>query len=398
MNILLADFHKYIGYSGGIEHVLSRMAAALTARGHHVSCAFWDEKEGEPFFPLPSSVSVYNLCHMPGMPAVHPGAGLKLMREIVRPFSKAEARNINYRMLCQGRKQVERLLDLTKPDVIISSREPTGRLLLDGIGTDIPVISMLHNDPDEIFAHSPAEEKKALQKSAYIQALLPSFVEKAKKYLDYDRFIAIPNVVEPSSVLANPGADKERHVITNVGRVTGRTKRQHLLIEAFALLASDFPDWDVHIWGALYDKAYVMKLKQLIRGKGLENRVFLKGTTDAMGDVWKNTDIFAFPSHHEGFPLALTEAMAAGIPAVGYASCPAVNELIVDGKSGYLASDGVEDFSRVLRKLMEDGKLRDRMGNEARREMEAYSPDVVWNAWDELIQKAAENKTSDTRM
>ena len=51
---------------------------------------------------------------------------------------------------------------------------------------------------------------------------------------------------------------KEEYVITSVGRLTGRTKRQHLLIEAFALLAEDFPQWKVNFWGADYDRAYVI--------------------------------------------------------------------------------------------------------------------------------------------
>lgn len=65
--------------------------------------------------------------------------------------------------------------------------------------------------------------------------------------------------------------------------------------------------------------------------------------------MWKETDIFAFPSHHEGFPLALTEAMGVGIPAVGYRSCPAVNELIHDGEDGYLTDDGAAPFAEALR-------------------------------------------------
>lgn len=78
--------------------------------------------------------------------------------------------------------------------------------------------------------------------------------------------------------------------------------------------------------------------------------------------MWKETDIFAFPSHHEGFPLALTEAMGVGIPAVGYRSCPAVNELIHDGEDGYLTDDGAAPFAEALRKLMEDADRRTAFG------------------------------------
>ena len=87
--------------------------------------------------------------------------------------------------------------------------------------------------------------------------LLPSFIPKAEKYLSYKHFTAIPNAVPEAGVQAHPGEKKKEYVITSVGRLTGRTKRQHLLIEAFALLAEDFPQWKVNFWGADYDRAYV---------------------------------------------------------------------------------------------------------------------------------------------
>lgn len=387
MNLLLADLHKFVNYSGGIEHVLSRMAFAMEEKGYHLSVVMADEKEGAPFYPFPKDCHFYNLFHMAGMKPVHMGSLDKGLREITRLFSKSGARERNYKMLSAAAPQLERVLALEKPDVIISFREPTGRLLLEGLSTTVPVISMLHNDPDEIFAHAPAKETKALEKSARIQALMPSFIQKAEKYLHYDHFVYIPNAVSIPAVSARPGAIRKIHTITNVGRVTGRTKRQHLLVEAFTLLAKDFPDWQVCLWGDTYDKTYVATLKGMIKKAGLESRVLLKGTTKDMASVWKETDIFAFPSHHEGFPLALTEAMGVGIPAVGYRSCPAVNELIHDGEDGYLTEDGAAPLAEALRKLMEDADKRTAFGKRAKENMKPFAPEVVWDEWDRLIRE-----------
>lgn len=387
MNLLLADLHKFVGYSGGIEHVLSRMAVAMKEKGYHVSVVMADEKEGASFYPFPEDCHFYNLFHMAGMKPIRMSSLGKGLREITRLFSKAGARERNYRMLSAAAPQLERVLALEKPDVIISFREPTGRLLLEGLDTKVPVISMLHNDPDEIFAHAPSGEMRALEKSARIQALMPSFIEKAEKYLRYDRFVYIPNAVSIPAISAQPGIARKVHTITNVGRITGRTKRQHLLVEAFGLLAKDFPDWQVNLWGDTYDKTYVTTLKGIIKKQGLEGRVHLRGTTKDMASVWKETDIFAFPSHHEGFPLALTEAMGVGIPAVGYRSCPAVNELIHDGEDGYLTDDGAAPFAEALRKLMEDADRRAAFGKRAKEHMKPFAPDVVWNEWDQLIRE-----------
>lgn len=392
MRILLADFHKYIGYSGGIENVLSKMARAMTERGHAVSVVFADEKEGAPFFPMPEEVHLYNLYHMQGMAPVRPGAGGKILREILRAVSRKAARNQNYRMLLAAAEPLRKILSLEQPEVIVSFREPTGRFLLSGIGTDIPVVSMLHNDPDEIFTHAPDEEIAAVSRSFAVQTLLPSFIDKAKVYMPSARYVSIPNAIDEPEALTDPGAPRKIHRITCVGRLTGRTKRQHLLVEAFEPLAAAYPDWQVDFWGALYDKPYVTALKTRIKAAGLEKRIFLRGTTKKMEDVWKKTDIFAFPSHHEGFPLALGEAMARGIPAVGYAACPAVNELIQNEKTGLLCREGTAPFTEALRRLMDSASLRRRYGASGAEVMQAYRPEAVWDAWETLLGKAASKK------
>ena len=110
MNVLLADFHKYVGYSGGIENVLARMAKALQERGHTVTAVFADEKEGRPFFPIPEGVKVYNLYHVNGLAAVKPGMLHKILREAVRPFSRAAARNQNYRILAGAAPALQEIL------------------------------------------------------------------------------------------------------------------------------------------------------------------------------------------------------------------------------------------------------------------------------------------------
>ena len=118
MNILLADLHKYVGYSGGIENVLAQFASAMHERGHAVTAVFADEKDGQPFFPMPAGVKIYNLYRVSGMKAMRPGTVQKILREIVRPFSRAAARERNYRMLAQAAPAMEEILTREKPDVI----------------------------------------------------------------------------------------------------------------------------------------------------------------------------------------------------------------------------------------------------------------------------------------
>ena len=386
MKILLADLHRFYGYSGGIESVFAHMAEALAARGHTVIGVFADEKaRGEFFFSVPETVRLYDLYHMDGYPEIPKATTRIYLREFMRPFSRIAARNENYKILARTKDRLAAILEKEAPDIIVSFREPTGRLLLEEIGTKIPVISMQHSAPDEIYTGIPEAEKRALEKSARIQVFFPSFIEETKKYLHYDRFVIIGNAVRMPAVTADVAADKETHIISCVGRLTGRTKRQHLLIEAFAKIAGHFPDWHINLWGDMYDTASVAAVKAQIMKSGLGERVHLCGTTKDLDTVWKDTDLFAFPSHHEGFGMALVEAMGAGIPAVGYRSCSAVNELIRDGETGILCEDGAAPLAKALETLMENPTLRAAYGKNAKEAADAYEADKIWDKWEKVF-------------
>lgn len=100
------------------------MAFAMKEKGYHVSVVMADEKEGASFYPFPEDCHFYNLFHMAGMKPIRMSSLGKGLREITRLFSKAGARERNYRMLSAAAPQLERVLALEKPDVIISFREP----------------------------------------------------------------------------------------------------------------------------------------------------------------------------------------------------------------------------------------------------------------------------------
>ena len=112
----------------------------------------------------------------------------------------------------------------------------------------------------------------------------------------------------------------------------------------------------------------------------------MKGNSSDIHSHYVASDIFAFPSAFEGFPLAMTEAMSAGLPVVAYKDCPAVNELIENGKDGYLAENGVKPFAEGLQKLMKDRELRSRMGQQAHNAMKQYAPESIWNQWENLLR------------
>ena len=79
--------------------------------------------------------------------------------------------------------------------------------------------------------------------------------------------------------------------------------------------------------------------------------------------------------------------MSMGLPAVGYKSCSAVNELIKDGENGYLCDDGVEPLKIALQKIMKNQQIRMQMGKGAKISMEKYSSKAIWNEWNILLEQ-----------
>ena len=135
---------------------------------------------------------------------------------------------------------------------------------------------------------------------------------------------------------------------------------------------------------------YMGEIKTFVKKKFPINRVLFSGKINNVNEKLLQADIFAFPSAYEGMPLALTEAMAAGLPAIGYKSWPSVNELIIDGYNGFLCEDGINDFAEKLKILMEDAELRKKMGQNARESMKQFAPEKIWDEWEDLINKVVE--------
>ena len=392
MRILLANMAKMVQDTGGLAKVTSAFANEMQRRGHTVSLVYSDVRKGDFYYPLNPGIPAYDVCHFKGQSIRFPWY-LKVKRELLRTFSKQKARTVNNdfaeRFLLQNLKQT---VEETGPDVIVASQPAASKMLLCDLDLNVPVITMSHGDPEDYFHIYPEKEIPSLEKSAVCQVLLPSFAQHIHNHLPQARTVVIGNAIPQYEEQANLKITKDRYTIVSVGRLTKNHKRPHLLIEAFAGLADKYPDWQVELWGDVDQRAFYEELKFMIKSKNLQDRVFLKGTSNEIPKILQRSDIFAFPSAYEGFGLALGEAMSMGLPAVGYKSCSAVNELIQDGVNGFLCDEGPEDLAAGLDLLMGDRALRVRMGQAARESMKQYAPEAIWDAWEKLLEDIAAKK------
>ena len=388
MNILLANFAKMGNDSGGLAKVTCAFAKEMRDRGNQVTLVYSDDKEGKFFFDVPDKVQCCNLRHYKGKDILFP-LSYKIMREILRAIDQRKGRAVNNAFTEKYLLgNMQDILDEVKPDVIIASQPAASKALLLDLQTKIPVITMSHGDPEDYFHTYPVEELPSLGLSAACQVLMPSFVNAITKRFPDEKVVVIGNVVPQHCAPVDLSVKKSIYKIIFIGRLNKNHKRPHLLLEAFAKLAGDFPDWQLELWGAEDRKTYINKLFGMIEKNKLQNRVFLKGTTDNVDGVLMNGDLFVFPSAYEGFGLTLAEAMSIGLPGIGYKTCSAVNELIQDGKNGFLADDGVDGLSEKMRILMKNQELRVKMGKVAHESMRQYAACIIWDKWEKLLMES----------
>lgn len=376
MKIILSLLGKVVNQKGGMEKVLCNMANNLVQRGHEICVTTYEKSDGIPFFELDSRVKYINL-----------GKGLKENRLYVNllcAFTRERHKREYYRQLYSAKlaaKEVTKLLAMENPDIIVAFDRKSVIVYNEILKTKIPVVSMFHFNPEVVLANPYFDDY--YKKPCCIQVLIKSDVEKVRRKLGIDNVVCIPNAVPQYS----DSAELKSKVIINVARIDSKSKRQKVIIEAMALLKNRHPDWTVQFWGDIsFDKLYYEELVSLIRQEDLQDRVKFCGISNEIKDKLKEASIFAFPSAHEGFPLALSEAMSIGLPAVGFKNAPAVNELIIDECNGLLADDSVEDYANCLDRLMSDDKLREKLGKQAKLDMVDYSDAKVWDSWENLLK------------
>jgi GalNAc-alpha-(1->4)-GalNAc-alpha-(1->3)-diNAcBac-PP-undecaprenol alpha-1,4-N-acetyl-D-galactosaminyltransferase len=175
----------------------------------------------------------------------------------------------------------------------------------------------------------------------------------------------------------------------------GRLDRQKgfdLLVAAFARLAQSFSDWDLVIFGDGPERAVLL---HLIKKYDLEQRIQLPGVTNNPDRELAASHILGFPSRFEGFPNALAEGLAIGLPAVGHRDVSGVEEMIIDSKTGLLVDPaaGIDALAEALRRLMASAELRSQLGVQARRHMERWPPDQILQQWEACLSSIARGKT-----
>lgn len=351
---------------GGAERVLAEVTGGLIDRGYDISILSFDRPCGYSFYPLHSMINRIEL----GIGSISgPATVFSTIRRIVAL-----------------RKNILKY----KPDIVIGFMHsmfiPLG---ISMIGMSIPLIASEHIVPEHYRSRPlerlllwlvPLMARRITCVSEQARCAYPPFVRK--------KMVAVSNPVhlDISGKADVTGEKAGRKILLSVGRLDPQ-KDHEILIDAFVKIARQLPDWDLRILG---DGELRSKLELKVARLGMNDRIFLPGSTEKISDEYLSAQLYVQPSRYESFGLTIAEALSYGLPAIGFDDCKGTNELIRSGVNGDLAdgrADRSTNLASTLRKHMKEDKLRVRLSQKTHDGLDRFGLTNVLDQWESLFLK-----------
>lgn len=352
--------------AGGSERVVTTLANYWAEQGREIAIATFDEPELAPFYPLAQQVSYYRL----NLPVAADGLPSQIFQTIRRI------------------KALRRVFRDFTPDVVISFLTKANIMaILAAAPMHLPVIISERNNPT-------LQQFNALWRMAraYTYPKAFSFVTMTKGAAEYyperqrPRTTIIPNPVNLPEHWENR---RTGSTVSAVGRLTGQ-KQFHLLIDAFAMIAAEFPSWNLVIWG---EGAARPQLEQQRSRLGLDHRIALPGLTEKPGQWIETADVFVLSSAYEGWPNVIVEAMAAQLPVAAFVCDHGVADMIEESVTGLLVPQGnVSALAKALARLLGDPALRQGIAGRALEASARFNTSAIADQWIEIVNEACAAK------
>ncbi len=356
--------------AGGAERVMATLANHWVAAGYTIGIATFESPSANPYYALDERVRL--------QPLDLPPLSRPLWRGITQTFRRIAA--------------LRRTIKLFEPDIVISFLTKTNVMAVAAArGLGVPVIISERNNPRlqnfGLFWNvaRALTFPYAFSMVAMTQGALDFYPERERS-----RARIIPN---PVSLPANLSFQRTGRTLTAVGRLN-RQKRFDRLIDAFSMIAGDFPDWKLVIWGEGGERP---ALEGQIERLGLNEQVALPGLTTAPGRWVETADLFVLTSEYEGWANVIVEAMAAGLAVVSVDCEYGPKELLLSDNSGMcrgvvVPKDNLKALAEALAGLMRDPDARELLGRHAAEYARRFTPEAVAAQWDALIAEAVDQR------
>ena len=354
---------------GGAERVMSIVANYWVSNGWDVTLLMLVPPTTQPFYPLDPRIQLKSLDVA--------SESTNLLTAIGNNWNRIQV--------------LRRAIIASKPDVTIGFMNSVNvYTILACLRSNIPVIVSEHmypgtNDANKIWQLiMKLTYRYADLVTVLTQNALPFYPAKAGY-----RTIVMPNpVVAPEPSVPGARLSHAPNLIA-IGRLHPQ-KGFDLLLKAFHKIHAKYPDWQLTILG---EGAMRAELEQLRSQLKLVDRVHLPGLVSNVPTYLDRADLFVMPSRFEGFPMALCEAMAYGLPVLAADCLSGPRDIIEDGVNGVLVkTEDIDALAAGLDKLMSDPAKRQQLAKNAPSILDRFGVERVMDLWQEAIDRAIARK------
>ncbi|MBR2466126.1 MAG: glycosyltransferase [Clostridia bacterium] len=341
-----------LNYSGA-EKIARYLIAALHEKGHEIGIMFFATNKPYPEFDYAEQyfLSV---------------KGNRLKRILTR------------------NKHIAGIIKDANFDVIISFGAISNvHILRAAKKTGTPVIVCERNSPIQ---DPPQKGYRIMRSLLYPKAA--GYVFQTERIADYfgekikNKSKIIPNFIEEK--YENFYRDDAENNMVITARLDDNQKNISMLLRAFKTFSQDH-DYRLYIVGDGPDEA---KFKSYVEENGLSDKVIFTGRQNVM-DYLKIAKIFVLPSHFEGMPNSLIEALGSGLPSIA-TDCDGGGSayLIEDHVNGILTPKNDEAaFLAAMRELADNAELRRALSTEAYKINERLEFSGIIRMWTDYVEE-----------
>jgi len=252
----------------------------------------------------------------------------------------------------------------------------------------------MHGGNAHLWLHSlsPRVQKTTLASMRRLDAIVTITGETTrglKEDFGLKNTVCLPNFTDARRFDPLPPRRKDAHPVKGifVGWLIP-TKGTYELVEALRQVEGI----TVEMYGHATSKEEKARLQKAIDDAGIADRLKIMGAIPhhEMPARLMAADLFILPTHREGFPLSVLEAMAAGLPSI-VSGVGAIPDMVRDGEDGFVVPpQDTVTLAHALRALVENGDTRLQMGHSAAKRLrtEFDMPVVtkqIGDLWRELI-------------
>lgn len=185
------------------------------------------------------------------------------------------------------------------------------------------------------------------------------------------------------------GVSNKNQIFLFVGRLV-RDKGVFDLVEAFALVTVQYPQWELWMVGPDEDG---IQVDLEARGAQSGARIRWFGSTPCPERFMAAADVLVLPSYREGFGSVIIEAAACGVPCIAY-RIDGVIDAIIENRTGLFIDKGnIRGLSDSMKQLGFEKNVRRDLGNAARlRALSEFSSSAVSGAWQKFYSTVLQNR------